>query len=52
MENDRENSHSGAGAGERATGTVKALTYRAPTAREVRAALENMMIESVVKENR
>jgi hypothetical protein len=26
MENDRENSHSGAGAGERATGTAKALT--------------------------
>jgi len=36
------NSHSGSGAGERAK--VKALTERAPTARKVRAALENMMI--------
>ena len=52
MEDDRGNSLSGSGAGERATGTVKALTERAPTAKEVRATLENMMIESVVRKNR
>jgi len=49
MENDQGNSHSGSGAGERATGTIEALTERAPTRRKVRAALENMMIWSVVK---
>ena len=46
---DRENPHSGSGAGER---TVKALTERTPTTKKVRAALGNMMIWSVVRENR
>ena len=49
MESNRGNSRSGPGAGERATGTVRALTERAPTARKVRAALNNMMIWNVVK---
>jgi len=40
----QENSHSGSGVGERATGTVKALTERAPTTRKVRVAFGNMMI--------
>jgi len=44
IENNWGNSHSGSGAGERATGTVKALTERTPTARKARAALRNMMI--------
>jgi len=45
VENDRENSHSGSGA---ATGRAKALMERAPMARKVSAALENMMIGDVV----
>ena len=48
IENDRGNLHSGSGAGERATGMVKALMERAPTTSKARAALENMMIWSVV----
>ena len=47
MENDRGNSHSGSGAGERATETVNALTERAPTARNMRAILRDMMVCSV-----
>ena len=39
-------------AGSRATGTFKALTERAPMMREVRRTFENMMIKSVVRENR
>jgi len=52
IEDDQGNSHSGSGAGERATGAVKALTERTPTTRKVRVALENMMIWSVVRVNR
>ena len=52
MEDDQGNSLSGSGAGERAMGMAKALTERAPTTKEVRATLENMMIESVVRKNR
>jgi len=40
MENGRGNSHSGSGAGERATGTVKALTERAPTCEEGESSFE------------
>jgi len=50
MVKDLGNALSGSGAGERATGTDKALAQRAPRTREVRADLENMMIESVVRE--
>ena len=52
VENDWENSLSGSGTGERATGTVKALTESAPTARKVRTALGNMMVRNVVRKNR
>ena len=45
-------SHSDSGAGDRATGTVKALTERAPTAMEVRTTLESMMIEDAERKNR
>ena len=44
IENDRGNSLSSSRAGERATGAVKALTERAPMARKIRTALENIMI--------
>ena len=44
LENERENSRSGSGAGERTTGTLKALAERAPT-RAVKAILKSIMIE-------
>jgi len=44
-ENGWENSPSSSGEGERATGTVKALTERAPTTREIiRVVLKNMVV--------
>jgi len=43
---------SGSGEGERATGMVKALTERAPTMREMRVSLENMMMGGVVRKSR
>jgi len=52
VENDQGNSHPGSGAGERATGRVKALTQRAPSTRDVRVTLENMIVWSVVRKNR
>ena len=52
MENDRGNSHSGSGAGERTTRVVNALTERAPMARKVREALRNMMMWSVARKSR
>ena len=45
----QENSQSGPGVGERATGMVKALTERAPMARKVRMTLRNMMIGNAVR---
>jgi len=42
-------SPSGSGAGARAIGMTAALTKRAPMARKVRTALENMMKGSVVR---
>ena len=44
VEDHWENPLSGSGAGERATGMVKALTETAPMTMEVRATLENMTI--------
>ena len=50
--NNRGDLHSGSGAGERATGTDKALTVIAPMTREVKTILENMVIGTVVRKNR
>ena len=44
IENDQGNSHSGSGAGERATVTVKAFTERAPMVRKAKTTLGNIMI--------
>ena len=43
IENDQGDSHSGSGAGERATGMVKAPTERTPITRKAKAALGNMV---------
>ena len=52
IESDQGYSHSGSGAGERATGMLKALAERAPTARKARTALGNMVMGSVVRKKR
>ena len=50
--NDRGDSHTSSGAGERANGTFKALTEIIPMIREVVTILENMLIGGVVRKNR
>lgn len=50
MIDDRGNSLSESGAGDCAMGMTKVLTETAPMSRTVRTALENMMMESVARE--
>ena len=52
MENDQGNSPADPTPDLTEGGMTKALTERAPMARKVRMALENMMMESVVREDR